>query len=176
LPAALPRFVELADPHDLIPIEEIVRANLPLLYPDRTVEEAALFRLTRKGDFGLDEVGAGDLLQAIEEELEQRALNPVVRLEIQRSSSTLLRDMLTQELRFEAGRGAAALGGLIVHEVGFMAPGDLRQLATLPVADGAFPPLAAADPLRAEASPWSRIRARDLLVHHPYEDFPATGL
>ncbi|MFL5515228.1 MAG: polyphosphate kinase 1, partial [Gemmatimonadales bacterium] len=177
LPAALPRFVELADPHDLIPVEEIVRANLPMLYPDRSVEEAALFRVTRKGDFGLDEVGAGDLLQAIEEELEQRALNPVVRLEIQQSSSTLLREMLTQELRFEAGRGMATLGGLVVHEVtGFMAPGDLRQLATLPLADGSFPPLAAADPLRAESSPWSRIRASDLLVHHPYEDFSATVL
>jgi polyphosphate kinase len=177
LPAALPRFVELADPHDLIPIEEIVRANLSLLYPDRTVEEAALFRVTRKGDFGLDEVGAGDLLQAIEEELEQRALNPVVRLEIQQSSSTLLREMLTQELRFEAGRGAGTLGGLIVHEVtGFMGPGDLRQLATLPVTDGAFPPLAAADPLRSEPSPWRRIRESDLLVHHPYEDFSATVL
>jgi polyphosphate kinase len=177
LPATLPRFVELPDPHDLIPIEEIVRANLSLLYPDRTVEEAALFRVTRKGDFGLDEVGAGDLLQAIEEELDRRALNPVVRLEIQESSSTLLRDMLTQELRFEAGRGAATLGGLIVHQVsGLMGPGDLRQLAALPVADGAFPPLAAADPLHSEPSPWSRIRERDLLVHHPYEDFSATVL
>jgi polyphosphate kinase len=177
LPATLPRFVELADRRDLVPIEEIVRANLSLLYPDRTVEEAALFRVTRKGDFGLDEVGAGDLLQAIEEELDQRALNPVVRLEIQQSSSVLLREMLVQELRFEGGHGAATLGGLIVHEVnGFMAPGDLRQLATLPVADGIFPPLAAGDPLRSEPSPWSRIRDRDLLVHHPYEDFSATVL
>jgi polyphosphate kinase len=177
LPAALPRFVELTDPHDLVPIEEIVRANLSMLYPDRTVEEAALFRVTRKGDFGLDEVGAGDLLQAIEEELEQRALNPVVRLEIEQRSSTLLREMLAQELRFEAGRGVATLSGLIVHEVvGFMAPGDLRQLATLPMVGGSFPSLAAADPLRGEPSPWNRIRERDLLVHHPYEDFSATVL
>jgi polyphosphate kinase len=177
LPAALPRFVELASPHDLVPVEEIVRANLSLLYPNRTVEEAALFRITRKGDFGLDEVSAGDLLQAIEEELEQRALNPIVRLEIQQSSSELLRDMLAQELRFEGGHGGATLGGLIVHEVnGFMAPGDLRQLATLPLTDGCFPPLAAGDPLRSEPSPWARIRERDLLVHHPYEDFAATVL
>jgi polyphosphate kinase len=177
LPAALPRFVELPNGRDLVPVEEIVRANLSMLYPGRTVEEATLFRVTRKGDFGLEEVGAGDLLQAIEEELEQRALNPVVRLEIQQGASTLVREMLAQELRFEGGHGAAPLGGLIVHEVsGFMAPGDLRQLAALPVAGGNFPPLAAADPLRSEPSLWIRIRNGDLLVHHPYEDFAATVL
>ena len=34
---------------DLVPIEDIVLANLALLYPDRTIEEAALFRVTRPG-------------------------------------------------------------------------------------------------------------------------------
>ncbi|HEX3234364.1 MAG TPA: polyphosphate kinase 1 [Gemmatimonadales bacterium] len=177
LPAALPRFLALSTGRDLVQVEEIVRANLSLLYPGRIVEESALFRVTRKGDFGLDEVGAGDLLQAIEEDLAQRALNPVVRLEIQRGASTMLREMLAQELRFEGGHGAAPLGGLVVHELdGFMAPGDLRQLAALPVAGGSFPSFVPGDPLRSEASLWGRLRERDLLVHHPYEDFSATVL
>jgi polyphosphate kinase len=177
LPASLPRFVELPGTGDLVPVEEIVHANLGLLYPDRVVEEAALFRVTRKGDLELDDAEAGDLLQAIEEELDQRALNPVVRLEIEAGASRLLREMLVQELRFEGGHGGAALRGLVVHDVeGLMAPGDLRRLASLPVAGGLFPPFTARDPLGSARSLWDRLRAGDLLVHHPYDDFAATVL
>ena len=118
LPSALPRFVELPDGGDLVPIEEIVAANLATLYPGRRVEEVALFRVTRAGDLELDEAGAGDLLQALEEELDQRTVNPVVRLELQAGTSEVLRSMLTQELRFETGHGVDPVGELVVHETG----------------------------------------------------------
>lgn len=177
LPSALPRFVPLPNGRDLVPIEEIVIANLALLYPDRDIDEAALFRVTRRGELELEEADAGDLLQALEEELDQRALNPVVRLEVHQSTSRLLREMLVQELRFEGGHGAAPLSELVIHEVsGFMAAGDLRQLASLPVAGGLFPPFAGSDPLDSSRSLWAQIRERDLLLHHPYDDFSATAL
>ena len=176
IPSTLPRFVELAGGRELVPIEEIVAANLALLYPDRTVTEAALFRVTRQGDLDLEEAAAGDLLQAVEEELEQREVNRVVRLEVEQGTSRLLRDMLVQELRLSGGRGAT-VGELVVHEMsGFMAPADLRRLASLPVPGGLFPPFAGRDPLGGEPSLWERLRERDLLVHHPYDDFSATVL
>ena len=92
IPSTLPRFVELAGGRELVPIEEIVAANLALLYPDRTVTEAALFRVTRQGDLDLEEAATGDLLQAVEEELEQREVNRVVRLEVEQGTSALLRE------------------------------------------------------------------------------------
>ncbi|MGH7515259.1 MAG: polyphosphate kinase 1 [Gemmatimonadales bacterium] len=174
MPPSLPRFVPLEGGRDLVPIEDIVVANLGLLYPDRTIEEVALFRVTRLGDLELDDAGAGDLLQAIEEELDQRAVNPAVRVEIGQGTSAVLRDMLVQELRFEGG---AVVGELVIHEVpGLMAPGDLRQLAGLPVAGGAFPPFAGRDPLPPGRSIWQLVRERDRLVHHPYDAFAATVL
>jgi polyphosphate kinase len=82
--------------------------------------------------------------------------------------------MLLQELRFEGG---AALGELVIHEVGgVMAPGDLRQLAALPVTGGTFPAFAGRDPLPAGRSIWELVRERDRLLHHPYDDFSATVL
>ena len=177
LPSALPRFVELPDGGDLVPIEQIVAANLATLYPGRRVEEVAVFRVTRAGDLELEEAGAGDLLQALEEELDQRTANPVVRLELQQGTSEVLRSMLTQELRFETGQGADPVGELVVHETGgLMAPGDLRRLASLPVPGGLFPPFAGRNPLGPDASPWARLRDGDLLLHHPYDDFGATVL
>lgn len=177
LPPTLPRFVPVPGGNGLVPVEEIVSANLNLLYPDRRVEETALFRITRKGDLELEDAEAGDLLQALEEELDQRAVNPVVRLEIQQAASTMLREMLAQELRFESGRGPAGMGELIVQEVdGLIGPGDLRQLAALPVAGGAFPPFAAHHPFAADRPLWDQIRERDRLVHHPYDDFSTSVL
>jgi polyphosphate kinase len=177
LPPVLPRFVELPDGGDLVPIEQIVAANLATLYPGRRVEEVAVFRVTRAGDLELEEAGAGDLLQALEEELDQRTANPVVRLELQQGTSGVLRSMLTQELRFESGQGADPVGELVVHETGgLMAPGDLRRLASLPVPGGLFPPFAGRNPLGPGPSPWARLRDGDLLLHHPYDDFGATVL
>ena len=177
IPSTLPRFVELPASRDLVPIEEIVVANLGLLYPDRIVEETALFRVTRKGDLELEDAAAGDLLQAVEEELDQRAVNPVVRLEVQQGASPLLREMLVQELRFEGGHGGAALGGLVIHEIGgLLASGDLRQLTSLPVPDGTFRPFTGRDALVAGRPLWDQIRERDRLVHHPYDDFSTSVL
>jgi polyphosphate kinase len=176
MPSSLPRFIPLED-SAVVPIEDVIRANLSLLYPGRTVEETALFRVTRAGDLEVDDAGAGDLLQAIEEELGQRAANPAVRVELEQGTSSRLRDMLVQELRFEGGAGGAAVGDLVIQEVaGLMASGDLRQLAALPVPGGAFPPFAGRDPLPPDQSLWALLRERDRFVHHPYDDFGATVL
>ena len=73
-------------------------------------------------------------------------MNPASGVEIAQGTSPVLRDMLVQELRFEGG---AVVGELVIHEVaGLMAPGDLRQLAGLPVPAALFPPFAGRDPLR----------------------------
>jgi polyphosphate kinase len=176
-PSDLPRFVTVPGGAGLVPVEQIVLANLGLLYPDRTVEDAALFRVTRKGDLDLEEAAAGDLLQALEEELDQRSVNPVVRLEVQQGMGALLRGMLVQELRFGGAHGPVSVGDLTVHEVaGLMAPGGLRELADLPVAGGLFPPFSGRDPLRPGSPLWEQIRERDILLHHPYDDFSATVL
>ena len=74
LPERLPRFLPVTGGSDLIPLEEVVRANVGALYPGRQVVEAHLFRLTRAAELDLDEDRAGNLLQAIEEAVGRRAV------------------------------------------------------------------------------------------------------
>ena len=47
LPERIPRFLPVPDSNDLIRLEDVVRANLHHVYPDRRIEGAWLFRLTR---------------------------------------------------------------------------------------------------------------------------------
>ncbi|HEU5218942.1 MAG TPA: CYTH domain-containing protein, partial [Gemmatimonadales bacterium] len=68
----LERFVPIPGSDDLILLEEIVRANIQAFYRDRPVEGAWLFRITRGADLDVDDEEAGDLLQAIEEEVKRR--------------------------------------------------------------------------------------------------------
>ena len=68
-------------------------AEIDALYRGREVLQAYLFRVTRSGDLEGDE-GAGDLLQAIEEDTRRRAGSAVVRVEVERAMPPSLRSML----------------------------------------------------------------------------------
>src|SRR5207249_9045018 len=84
-----------------VPMEDIIRENLGLLYPGRRVEAAYAFRVTRASDLELDEHHAASLLQVIEEEAKRRPYGAVVRVEVERAMPEGVRDLLLRELLFE---------------------------------------------------------------------------
>jgi polyphosphate kinase len=175
LPERVPRFLPVPDSTDLIPLEDVVRANLHLVYPDRRIEGAWLFRLTRAAELDLSDEEAGNLLQAIEESVGRRAQNAIVRIEVERAMPQPLRERLLWELRFE--RGASA-GGVREEELveidGLLDPRALRELAGAPVPGGRYPPFEGRNPWAAERDVWAMLRQRDVLVYHPFERFSDT--
>ncbi len=177
LPERLTRFVPVPGHSDLIPLEELVRANLQLLYPGREIEGAWLFRLTRAAELDLDDEDAGNLLQAVEESVRRRALNAIVRVEVERAMPQSVRDRLLWELRFERGADAGAVSDRDLVDIDGLA--DLRALRELmgaPVPGGRFPPFEGRNPWPSEPDLWSYLRERDRLVHHPYESFADTAV
>jgi polyphosphate kinase len=176
LPERLPRFLPVPDSNDLIRLEDVVRSNLHLVYPERQIEGAWLFRLTRAAELDLSDEDAGDLLQAIEESVGRRARNPIVRVEIEHTMPQPLRERLLWELRFE--RGASAGGAVreqdLVEIHGLLDPRSLRELMGAPVPGGRFPPLEGRNPWSAERDLWGLLRQRDALVYHPFERFGDT--
>jgi polyphosphate kinase len=187
LPARLPRFLPVTGARDLVLLEDVIRANLDIVYPDSLIEEAYLFRVTRGGEMSLDERQGDDLLDIVAEATKQRTHNPVVRVEVERAMPATLRHLVIEELRRErAGPGnpvhsenGAARDRLAAHVYEVDSLLDLRGLATLPLPDSeslVYPVFDGADPLGADASIWDAIRERDRLVHHPFESFDATVL
>ncbi|MES2177142.1 MAG: polyphosphate kinase 1 [Gemmatimonadota bacterium] len=160
---------------DVIAIEDVLRANVHLLHPNAYVEGAYLFRVTRRGDLALDEEGAEDLLVAVETATERRPYNPAIRVEVERTTPSLVRELILESLR----RDAVSQGMLpCVNDVqvvdGLL---DLRCLAELPLparSDLEYPPLVGRSPVDAQRSMFDVVRGGDLLVQHPFDAFDAT--
>lgn len=173
LPDDSPRFTPVPGMHAVIAIEELVRANLDLLYPSSVVEQAYAFRVTRGADLEIDEDRAPSLLHAVEEASRRRFEQPVVRVEVERAMPAVLRDVVLRELRRE--HGGSVLDVDDVYEVD--GPLDLGALPSLPVASISgllHPPFQGTDTLPHDRSIWSLIEERDRLFHHPFDDYDAT--
>lgn len=173
LPDDAPRFTPVPGMHAVIAIEELVRANLDLLYSSSVVEQAYTFRVTRGADLDIDEDRAPSLLHAVEEASRRRFEQPVVRVEVERAMPAVLRDVVVRELRRE--HGGSVLDAEDLYEVD--GPLDLGALAQLPLLSNpalAYPPFRGADSLPHDRSIWSLIDERDRLFHHPFDDFDAT--
>jgi polyphosphate kinase len=163
------RFIELGDEGlTLVPLEEVIAANLDTLFPGIEILAYGYFRVTRDADFEISDE-ADDLLAAVETELRRRRFGEVVRLEIAPGMDPELRERLVEALEvsdrqiYEVDRLLDA--GDFMELAGLPGFGELRDAPWTPVTqprlqgdDGGVNVLAA-------------MRERDLLVHHPYDSF-----
>ena len=174
VPDAQPRLVPQGDGQRFLPVEDLVRATLDLLYPDREVAAAHAFRITRSGDLQLDEASSANFLQSIEEELARRQLRPVVRIEIEVGTPPALQQLLQRELRFEESERESTLSPADVYEADELL--DLGRLgeigASLPAPD--YPPFTPREPFATGRPVAEQLDERDVLVHHPYVSFPGS--
>lgn len=172
VPQILPRLVEI-EAGRFVLLDQIIEANLDVLFTGMEVVEHHLFRVTRNADLALEEDEADDLLLAIEEELRRRRFGAAVRLEVERSMPAATRQILlrgiglTDDDCYEI-RGMLDLTGLrVIAEI------DRPQLKAptwTPVTPARLVPPDDDQPPDVFAA----IRAGDLLVHHPYESFAAS--
>ena len=175
VPEAIPRFVKLADESGFVAVEDIIRANLSLVYPGRFVEEAYAFRVTRGADLELDEHHAVSLLQVIEEETKRRPYGAAVRVEVAGEMPEAVRELLLRELQFEEAAASSPPGAGDVYAAdGLLDLGAARELARVPLPDLDYAPHQGGAPIEEGRSIFAILAERDILVHHPYDAFEAT--
>src|SRR2546428_675911 len=68
VPQLLSRLLEV-EPGKFVLLDQVIAANLDLLFRGMVISESHLFRVTRNADLAIEEDEADDLLLAIEEEL-----------------------------------------------------------------------------------------------------------
>ncbi|MBW8825129.1 MAG: polyphosphate kinase 1 [Acidobacteria bacterium] len=172
VPDLLPRFVVMPDGERYVPLEQVIAAHLEVLFPGMRIEAHHPFRVTRNADFTLEEAEADDLLEAVELELRRRRFGRAVRLEVMSGFDEEILDLLLAELALGredvfVTRAPLDLGGLM--SVYGLARPDLKYESWRAVS----PPGLVA-PEGDAIDIFERIRARDILAHHPYESFTST--
>jgi polyphosphate kinase len=166
--AVLPRFVQLPGEkgHVFVPLETVIRMHLPDLFGGMEILKAAVFRVTRNSDYEIDDDEVEDLLKTIEEEVRKRRRGAAARLEIEADTSNEIEQFLTSALDLDS-LDVYRIPGLLDLTGLF----QIHGLAGYPnLRDPPFVPQPVPE-LAQSASIWSAIRARDILIHHPYESF-----
>lgn len=173
LPDVLPRFIQLPDrlgpSHSttLVFLEDVVRANLPRLFPGTTVKGAYLFRVVRDADLVIQEDEADDLLESIDQGLRQRRHGALSLLVVESGVPKRVLDTLSENFEIEDENVFRTK-----ERLGFS---DWMQLSKLHRPELKYPPFQPA-PIWAAADPetiFDELRQRDRMVHHPFQSFGA---
>jgi len=170
VPALLQRFVPLRDGERFVPLEQLIAAQLHMLFPGMRVVSHHVFRLTRNADFDLEGDEAEDLLEAVQSVLQRRRRSPLaVRLEVDRTMSPGVLDLLVRELELEPDDVYTVDAPLDLGGLWDITRIDRRDLAAEPWAPVTQPALAASP----EGPPdlFRVLRTQHVLVQHPYDSF-----
>ena len=179
VPKSLPRWIPIAGRvHSFVPLEAVIGENLDALFPGMDVLGWYAFRITRYSDLELPNAEEPeDLLAEIEQQVFKRRFGEVIRVEVQEDMPPHLRALLLDELR-DDDEPAMMLTEQDVVEVGRLLDlSDLLSLASLDVPelkDAPHMPKTPPELQDPERSIFDVIRERDILVHHPFDSFPAT--
>ncbi|VVT03018.1 Polyphosphate kinase [Sphingomonas sp. EC-HK361] len=166
LPSAMPRFVRLpGEKARYVAIESVLKRFSGMLFPGYDVKGAAEFRVLRDSDIEIEEE-AEDLVRYFANAIKRRRRGRVIRLELE----TGMPETLASALREELGGSDA----IITESGAFLGIGDLDVIVDEDRPDLKFPPFTARFPERIRefgGDCFAAIRAKDIVVHHPYETF-----
>lgn len=190
LPRVLPRFMTFQDAPQTadwiaVPLEQVIAAHLPSLFPDDVIQGCYPFRVTRSIDLGVLDSETANLMDMIQEGLQQRQQQGrPVRLEVAAAMPHGLRSQLARQLT----RAPLDLYPL----QGWLGLSDLKELNRLPRPD-LFPPAwqpGLPSALRPQPTPsmlsfvalssvpvenlFQEIAQQDILLHFPYHSFTQT--
>lgn len=174
MPTGVKRFVEIptermtGDGHPVkrfITLECILTLFLDAIFPGFELVGQGAFRIIRDSDIEIEEE-AEDLVREFEAMLKQRRRGVLVRLKIEASMPEDLRRFIIQQLHAEKQDVQLVDGLLGMAQLGQMIPDERPELK--------FEPYEPRNPERFKdhgGDVFAAIRAKDLIVHHPYESF-----
>jgi len=170
IPHHIPRFLHVKYDKKkkvdvYVAVEDALKLAAPQLFPDFNLIGTGLFRITRDSDIAIDE-DAEDLVQHFEFLLKKRRRGRVIRLEMNPDMPDALREVLID--------GFECWNEDIMDGSSFLGMASLSCLITRYRPHLLFDPFQARFPERIreyDGDCFAAIAAKDILVHHPYEEF-----
>lgn len=176
IPANIPRFFEIERENSLtlIPIEEVIRENLISLFRNVEIESVSLFRITRNGDFTLEESDEMDanFLEEVKRKLMERKTGRVVRIDIEEGYSKWMLSSLLERWNLRPDSVFLVKRASMIDFTGlWQIVGNKRFKERLPQIPDPVKPLSYPEEGRADI--FEVLKERDILLHHPYNNIDA---
>ena len=185
VPSNRQRWVPLADGRGCVPLEQVIAANLGLLFPKAKIGPVHFFRLTRGAEAdegagpGLDDPGVlttpGSIVEQVASELKARKFAGEVRLQVSVEMPKKMREWLRGQLD--------CLPEEVYQTENLLGMADLLRLKVPNHDELRYPPHSPVPHPRlrglSEGKPggiFCEIRRGDILVHHPYQCFDTSVL
>ena len=155
--------------HYFVWLEQVIIANLNVLFPGMEVVEAHPFRIIRDADIEIQELEADDLLEAMQQSIRRRKFGSVVKVAIYETMPRPIRDLLIENLQVKptdiyitgSNLGLARLWQLYNsvdrHDLKYppYKPAIPKQFSNAILAGDVF----------------EIIQQGNILLHHPYDSF-----
>ena len=147
-------------------LEDVIFRHLDSLFPGNKIRGHWTFRVTRNSELYIDVESAASLINAVETELFNRRKGAAVRLELDQSCPSWMRQKLMEFLRLSEDDVYAIDGPIdpipLMEVYGGDHPDELKDPSFVaPVAPE----------LKHVRDYFALMRERDVLLHHPYETF-----
>ena len=168
VPSVLDRLIPLPSDNnkkEFILLEDIIKMHIEILFNGHEILDMACYRITRNADLEIDEDGAEDLLEEIEQSIKKRKWGNAVRLEYEKTTSQEIIDYILEESESFEG-GMYRING----------PLDLTFLMKFYNLKGynhlKFDNQVALASITIENNNiFEAISEKDILLHHPFESF-----
>ncbi len=166
IPPQIPRFVRLPGKKvRFISLENLIGLFLDRLFPSSTISGTGVFRVIRDSDLEIEEE-AEDLVRVYETALKRRRRGNIIRLKMNAGIPADLKALVIKKLGADPDSVVLVDGILGINDVAQLIVGDQPGLL--------FKPFTPRFPERIRefgGDIFATIRAKDFVVHHPYESF-----
>lgn len=170
VPDTLPQLVPLPSRSGelaFIWLEQVIIANLRMLFPEMEILEADLFHLTRDAELAIQELETDDILESVQEAVWRRRFRDAVRLQINTGMPQRLLDLLTANLELDHNDIYRIEGPIDLSRARSLLSIDRPALKDKPF----VPSVPKGLGVGATTELFGAIRERDILVHNPFESF-----
>jgi polyphosphate kinase len=169
VPGTLPQLLPIpAEPGELAYLwsEQMIIANLGMLFPDMEILKADVFHVTRDAELAIQELETEDLLESIQEAVWRRRFRDAVRLQVEAGTPQKLVDLLTSNLELDQNDVYRVDGPVDLGRVKALLSVDRPALTDKP-----FMPTTPKGFAGPRSEIFKTIREGDVLLHHPFESF-----
>ncbi|MCT3074381.1 RNA degradosome polyphosphate kinase [Leuconostoc citreum] len=166
VPETFTRVIALPEEQQAILLEDAVQMFLAALFPGYTIKESMVFHILRDMELDVaDDEDTPNILQEVQSKLQERERGRIIRVVLSSTASKAFTAKLVKLLHVDEQRVYAVNGPIDLTFLNVWLKNNVNaQLKFLPFKGFNNPDLA---PSRIFES----IRAKDYLLHHPYDSF-----